>query len=122
MFLPFKQDSTARNKEKPPSGGFFHGRLPAKPCYVALHNVNVLFSNARLPVLAHNANRSMEGAMMELVIATVLLLFFVFPLFGGVLAFVCGAIRPRFHNGKVLSGWHPLNPYYKLSPYHFGKR
>jgi len=23
---------------------------------------------------------------------------------------------------KALTGWHPLNPYYKLSPYHFGKR
>ena len=41
---------------------------------------------------------------------------------GFVLAFVSGAIRPRFHHGKVLSGWHPLNPYYKLSPYHLGKR
>lgn len=103
-------------------GRLFSCALPATPCYVALHNVNVLFSNARLPRLAHNTNRSMEGAMMELVIAAVLLLFFVFPLFGGVLAFVSGAIRPRFHHGKVLSGWHPLNPYYRLSPYHFGKR
>lgn len=55
--------------------------------------------------------------------AVLLLLFFVFPLLGGAIAFLCGAIRPRFNlSGKALSGWHPLNPYYKLSPYHFGKR
>jgi hypothetical protein len=42
---------------------------------------------------------------------------------GGALAFLAGAVRTRLAaQPKALSGWHPLNPYYKLSPYHFGKR
>ncbi|WP_174875761.1 hypothetical protein [Vogesella oryzae] len=59
---------------------------------------------------------------MQTLLALVLLYFFVLPLLGGVLAFFAGAVRARLaREGKPLAGWHPLNPYYAQSPYHFGK-
>ena len=60
---------------------------------------------------------------MSDIIIYLLLSFFILPLLGGILAFFSGSIRPQFQDSsRALAGWHPLNPYYKLSPYHFGKR
>jgi hypothetical protein len=60
---------------------------------------------------------------METLIVLCAVYFLLMPIVGGALAFLAGAVRTRLAaQPKALSGWHPLNPYYKLSPYHFGKR
>lgn len=92
-------------------------------CYVALHKANVLFLNARSDVMADNVYTLFKEQIMQTLLTLVLLYFFILPLLGGALAFFAGAVRTRLgKGGKALSGWHPLNPYYAQSPYHFGKR
>lgn len=91
--------------------------------YVALHKTNVLFLNASVGGMTDNVYTLFKEQIMQTLLALVLLYFFILPLLGGVLAFFAGAVRARLGNGgKTLSGWHPLNPYYAQSPYHFGKR
>ena len=59
---------------------------------------------------------------MATLLALILVYFIVLPMACGAFAFQVGALRSRIgRGGKALAGWHPLNPYYKLSPYHFGK-
>lgn len=100
------------------------GRACAAPAaYVALHKANVLFLNANSTLLPDNVYTSSKEQIMQNLLALVLLYFLVLPLLGGVLAFFAGAVRARLSDRrKALAGWHPLNPYYALSPYHFGKR
>lgn len=46
---------------------------------------------------------------------------FVSALLGGAWVLWRGNLRlPQ--ERRMLKGWHPLNPFYSLSPYHFGKR
>ncbi|CUA81580.1 hypothetical protein Ga0061063_0422 [Gulbenkiania indica] len=59
---------------------------------------------------------------MQTIVAAVLLYFLVLPMVGGALAFLLGGLRARFSQaGKAYDGYHPLNPFYRLSPYHFGR-
>jgi hypothetical protein len=60
---------------------------------------------------------------MRTLIALCLLYFLLLPMLGGALAFLRGELRARFaEQRKAYAGYHPMNPFYRLSPYHFGKR
>lgn len=92
-------------------------------CYVAVHKYDVLILNADWILLTDNVYISSKEQIMQNLLALVLLYFLVLPLVGGVLAFFGGAVCARLSDRRrALAGWHPLNPFYALSPYHFGKR
>lgn len=58
---------------------------------------------------------------MDSLIGLLLLVFFVLPIVGGALAFAAGGVYARFE-GKADGSYHPLNPFYRASPYDFIRR
>ncbi|MGL6070035.1 hypothetical protein [Craterilacuibacter sp.] len=55
---------------------------------------------------------------MTIILAGVLLYFFVLPLIGGAIAFISGGLRPQFRKGKDdTPRISPFNPFYQNSPF-----
>lgn len=59
---------------------------------------------------------------MQTLIVSILLYFLVLPMLGGAIAFLTGGIRTGLGRKGAYADYHPLNPFYRFGPYHFGRR